>query len=114
MDRKELLRAWLRGKNYHLLDIKTGLDWWEGQISKGACPTDEDVLKIADDSHRETVRKGIGRSVIGDQLPVISEPITDNRLLITSFRLPVISGMAGGSLTIILYEAIKWLLTAYR
>lgn len=49
--REELLRNWLRGKGYHPNDIAVALDAY----AKDNQLEDVNILKIADDSHKEAV-----------------------------------------------------------
>ena len=121
MEKRELLRHWLRGKAYHVLDIKKALEWYDMQRAAEADPTDEDVLKICDDSHKEAIGEYVAPIREVPQVTGTSE--TNDRIFLDGrpLQIPEINhfqlfiwGFTGGSAAFIGWEAMKWLLMAYR
>lgn len=55
MDRKELLRRWLRDKGFHPTDIKIALTWYSEMVKQGKDPKDDEVYQVADRGHSEAV-----------------------------------------------------------
>ncbi len=51
MERRELLRAWLRSKGYHPIDIAAGLNAFDNNSTL----TDTEIAAISDKSHSNAV-----------------------------------------------------------
>ena len=55
MHREDLLRKWLRGKQVHPADIAATLTWYEAESAVGRVPSDDAVLRKADEFHAQAV-----------------------------------------------------------
>lgn len=121
MKKRNLLTQWLRGKNYHINDIKLTLDWYEQEIINGSNPTDDDVLKRANDSY-EAFLLNPTSTVKNEKSLIEAEESTDKALdyILKEIIFDVkhlkmhMTGMTILILLIILSEVFRWLWMAYH
>jgi hypothetical protein len=65
MNKRELLRGWLRGKNYHIDDIASALEFYDRELREGRSPSDKSILKIADKSHKRAISISVKKLASG-------------------------------------------------
>lgn len=51
IDRRDLLRRWLRGKGCSIQEVAMALEWYDHEVSQGRKPTDAQVFSQADMLH---------------------------------------------------------------
>lgn len=107
--RKDLLRDWLKTKNYHVNDVRAALKWWAREKASGNDPSDGEVLAQAEASHRQAVEAGTAPP----PYPVEKEACVDAASLkMEIYRGALIISAAASAGAVIAWEAIRW--TAYR
>ncbi len=108
--RKELLRDWLKTKNYHVNDIRSALKWWEKEKAHGNDPSDGEVLAQAEASYRQAVEAGTAPP----PYPVEKDACVDVAALKKEFyKEALIISAAVSIAAAVLWEAVKWMASRF-
>ncbi len=104
--RKDLLRDWLKTKNYHVNDVRAALKWWEKEKANGNDPSDGEVLAQAEAGHRQAVEAGTAPP----PYPVEREEKLDVAALKSELyeRAAIIAAAVSGAVMVI-WEAFRWM-----
>jgi len=103
--RKDLLRDWLKTRNYHVNDVRAALKWWEKEKANGNDPTDGEVLAQAEAGHRQAVEAGTAPP----PYPVEKEACVDVAALKREiYREALIISLAASGASVLIWEAIRW------
>lgn len=108
--RKDLLRDWLKIKNYHVNDIREALRWWAKEKAHGNDPSDGEVLAQAEASHRQAVEAGTAPP----PYPIEKEACVDVDALKREFyREAIIISTVTSGAAVIVWEAVKWMASRF-
>lgn len=102
MEKRDLLRVWLRGKNIHIADIKSAMDWYDLEKSAGREPEDKAVLDKAEELHKTAVECATPTKTINQYVPI---PMIDLDWL---RKRVVLYSAIGTGIALSIYEGIKW------
>lgn len=108
MEKRDLIRTWLRSKNIHIADIKEALEWYDTEITEGRTPTDHEVLNKAEESHKQAV------AVATPVKTVIEEKVVDHYVPIPFINMDkiridiVVCSGIGTGVALAVYSLIEW------
>lgn len=95
--RGQLLTQWLRGKGFHIADIKATMEWWHSELLNGIDRKDDEVLKYAEGCYHKAMEQSV--SPLSQELP-------DKQL---ELKMVLVAAFLGSGLGVLVMGGIKWL-----